>query len=153
MKKAYFVVVIVLIALIGTGVYVWSVNQATAPEPTPSPSGQTTDQPAVNHPLINVSNPIVNQLVSSPLTISGEARGTWYFEATFPVQLFDATGKKIAEGSATAQDDWMTTEFVPFTVTLSFSKPSTPTGKLVLHKSNPSDLPENDDQIEIPVKF
>ena len=36
---------------------------------------------------IKVTKPQPNQMVESPLTIEGEARGTWFFEATFPIKL------------------------------------------------------------------
>lgn len=36
---------------------------------------------------IIVTDPIPDQLITSPLIITGEARGTWFFEATFPVSL------------------------------------------------------------------
>lgn len=91
--------------------------------------------------------------LQSPVTITGEARGMWYFEASFPVRLLDGNGNEIAIAPAQAQDDWMTEEFVPFSVTLTFAQPSTPTGTLVLENDNPSGLPENSKKIEIPVTF
>ncbi len=93
-----------------------------------------------------------NDTVSSPLTITGEAAG-WYFEASFPVRLLDGNGNEIAVAPAQAQSDWMTANYVPFSVTLTFSTPSTTTGTLVLEKDNPSGLPENDESIQIPVQF
>jgi hypothetical protein len=103
--------------------------------------------------LIKVDKPRPNQEVTSPLTVTGEARGIWYFEADFPVRLYDANDNQITVAVARAQDDWMTEEFVPFTATLSFNKPLTATGTLVLEKNNPSDLPEQSDKLVIPVKF
>ena len=47
--------------------------------------------------LIRIDAPRPNATVSSPLTIQGEARGTWFFEADFPVVLTDWDGKIIAE--------------------------------------------------------
>jgi hypothetical protein len=85
--------------------------------------------------------------------VSGEARGSWYFEASFPVRLLDGNGQEIARGPAQAQGDWMTTNFVPFTVQLTFSPPTTPVGTLVLEKDNPSGLPQNAMSISIPVDF
>ena len=96
---------------------------------------------------------MANDTVSSPLVVSGEARGTWYFEADFPVRLYDANGSELAVGIAQAQDDWMTEDFVTFMVTLEFQAPATKTGYLILEKSNPSDLPENAAEVKIPVKF
>lgn len=104
--------------------------------------------------LIQLASPLPQQIISSPLTITGEAKGNWYFEATFPIVLTDWDGKIIAEGYATAQGDWMTTAFVPFTATLEFETPSYGVrGSLILQKSNASGLPEHDDALEIPVRF
>ncbi|MBN2585513.1 hypothetical protein JXA59_02600 [Patescibacteria group bacterium] len=104
--------------------------------------------------LIQVSNPTPNQTIKSPLAITGQAIGSWYFEASFPTKLFDANNNQLAEGIATAQGDWMTTNFVPFTATLNFSaQPANSAGTLILYKDNPSGLPANDDQLTIPVTF
>lgn len=106
-----------------------------------------------NSDPINLSTLKPNQTIASPLLIKGEARGNWYFEASFPVYLFDGNGTELAVAPAQAQGDWMTTNFVPFEVTLNFITPATPTGTLVLKKDNPSGLPEHDASISIPVKF
>jgi len=92
--------------------------------------------------------------VTSPLTLTGIARGYWFFEASFPVVLTDWDGLIIAEGYATAGSEWMTTDFVPFEATLSFTKPSYgERGTLILKRDNPSGLPENDAALEIPIRF
>ena len=80
-----------------------------------------------NNDLIHVTFPRSNDLVSSPLTVQGEARGNWYFEASFPVKLLDANGNVIAQTPAQAQGEWMTTDFVPFLAILEFAKPLTET--------------------------
>lgn len=102
---------------------------------------------------IRVTKPQPNQLVESPLMIEGEARGTWFFEATFPVKLLDANGDVMATYFAQAQGEWMTEDFVLFKAQLIFEKPVTDTGVLILEKDNPSGLTENDANIEIPVSF
>lgn len=92
--------------------------------------------------------------ISNPYTLTGEVPGNWSFEAVFPVDLVDWDGLIIASGSAVLTSDWMTDGYVPFTVTLNYETPSiNKNGTLILHKSNASDLPENDDTIEIPIKF
>lgn len=98
--------------------------------------------------------------VQSPFSLTGLARGFWYFEASFPVLLTNWDGLIIAEGFATAEGDWMTEEFVPFSVTLDFVSPfqhGDPAfmkyGTLILKKDNPSGLPENDDALELTVVF
>lgn len=104
-------------------------------------------------PNVRVITPKINQLITSPLDIQGEARGTWYFEASFPVKLLDNNGNEIALSVASAQGDWMTENFVPFKLNLVFSKPDTETGTLVLIKDNPSGLPQNDAQVSFPIRF
>ncbi len=95
-----------------------------------------------------------NDTIASPLAIVGRARGGWYFEASFPVQILNASGTVIAEGPAQAGGDWMTENYVPFTVTLTFpAQPAGSPGAVILRNDNPSGLPENDKKLEIPVTF
>jgi len=103
--------------------------------------------------LICVSAPRPNQTISSPLVLEGEARGTWFFEASFPARLFDDDGNEIAVAIAQAQGEWMTEDFVPFLATLEFETPDTEQGMLVFEKDNPSGLPEYADQLSMPVYF
>lgn len=103
--------------------------------------------------------PLPGEVIHSPLVVKGQARGVWFFEASFPLILVDWDGKMIAEGYAQAQADWMTTSYVPFEGTLEFISPAMQAtepfnrGALILQKDNPSGLPENDDAVEVPVKF
>lgn len=104
--------------------------------------------------IIYITSPLQNQVVQSPLVISGEARGNWFFEASFPVIIADKDGLIIAEGVAHAKSDWMTTNFVPFEATLTFSVGKASYGNigtLILRKDNPSGLAELDDALEVPV--
>ncbi len=102
---------------------------------------------------VKVTSPKPDQIISSPLVIEGEARGFWFFEASFPVKLLDANGKEVAVMPVQAQGEWMTEDFVPFKAELKFSNVSTKTGTLVFQKDNPSGLPEHDESISIPVVF
>lgn len=104
--------------------------------------------------LIIVDYPQAGGLITSPLTFSGQARGTWFFEASFPVFLVNWDGLIIAQGIAQATEDWMTEEFVPFTGSLEFEMPDYgDNGALIFQKDNPSGLPEFDDALEIPILF
>jgi hypothetical protein len=116
----------------------------------PEPA-QVPDVPA--HENIRVTAPSPGALIASPLTVSGEARGSWYFEASFPIRLVDAAGKELVVVPAQARGEWMTTNFVPFEVQLSFVPPPSPGGFLILQKDNPSGLPEHADSLVIPVRF
>ncbi|HZJ42021.1 MAG TPA: Gmad2 immunoglobulin-like domain-containing protein [Patescibacteria group bacterium] len=106
--------------------------------------------------LINLDNPRPGQIISSPLVISGQARGTWFFEASFPIVLTDWDGRIIAQGIAQAKSDWMTMDFVSFEATLIFEvdmNTYSNKGSLILQKDNPSGLSQNDDALEIPIVF
>lgn len=93
------------------------------------------------------------QVVTSPLKLSGTALGTWFFEASFPVKLYDAHNAELATTVAQATGEWMTTEPVGFTATLEFKQPATDTGYIEFLRDNPSGLPENDASVRMPVKF
>jgi hypothetical protein len=104
--------------------------------------------------LIRIDSPRPNAVIESPLTVIGQARGTWFFEASFPVVLVDWDGLIIAEGNAATKADWMTEEFVPFEAELIFAPDPnvySNRGTLILRKDNPSGLPEHDDALEVPV--
>jgi hypothetical protein len=104
--------------------------------------------------LIRLDNPRLNAEVTSPLKITGQARGNWFFEADFPVILEDENGLIISRGTAGALSDWMTEDFVGFSAELSFNdQVSGSRGRLILKKDNPSGLPEHDDALEVPVYF
>lgn len=103
--------------------------------------------------LIIIENPRANEIILSPLLVKGKTRGTWFFEASFPVRLLDGNGKQIAITVAQAKGEWMTENFVPFEATIIFQTPETEKGTLVLEKDNPSGLPENADELRIPILF
>src|SRR3989338_1648514 len=102
---------------------------------------------------IRIDLPAQNALIESPLRVSGEAKGSWYFEGTFPVRLLDANGSVLAAFPVAAKGEWMTPEFVPFEGELKFATPKTKTGILVLSKDNPSGLAEHDAFVSIQLRF
>jgi len=102
---------------------------------------------------IQIESPRPNAEIKSPLKLTGKARGSWFFEATFQVKLYDQDGKLLGSTAAQAQGDWMSEDFVPLTAMLKFDPPSGNKGKLVLEKDNPSGLPENADSLYLPIKF
>lgn len=102
---------------------------------------------------IVLEKPKSGALVRSPLLVNGRARGYWYFEASFPVRIFDDNGIELGVAVAQAGGGWMTEDFVPFAAILEFKKPSTEMGVLVLQKDNPSGLPEHDAELRIPIVF
>ena len=127
----------------GVAIYLYS---RTAP---------TSSESFIYKDLVKLEIPKPNDLISSPLKIKGEARGFWFFEASFPVRLVDANGNNIPLNPpyVMTANEWMTENFVPFETTHTFTKPQTETGTLIVQKDNPSGLPEHDDSFSIPVRF
>ena len=191
MSKKIFLFLILIIIVIGGGAIYFAVSNCcekpkteinsfeecvfagypvleSYPRQCKTPEGKTFAEDIGNEleksDLIKVSSPRPNQTIESPLSISGEARGFWFFEADFPVKLFDDNDFLLGVIPAQALGDpegeqapygasWMTEDFVPFSATLSFAVPSTSKGRLFLEKDNPSGLPENADELRIPVYF
>lgn len=89
--------------------------------------------------------------VKSPLTVTGKAPGSWFFENSFPVVLLDSNGQVIAQGAASSSKNWMTSDLIPFRAVLTFVTEQSWSGKLVLKKDNPSGLPGNDKSVILPV--
>lgn len=117
----------------------------------PFPSESQSPDPHID--LIRVTRPEADSLVTSPLVVEGDARGQWFFEASFPVILTDDKGNELAHSPAHALDDWMTNDFVAFRAQLEFAVPESVNGFLILKKDNPSGLTEKEDQIKIPIRF
>ena len=104
--------------------------------------------------LIQIEQPLPNKDIQSPLIVKGKARGQWFFEGDFPVKLIDKDDKTIATGIASAQGKWMTTDFVPFELQLTFDQaPDDERGYLVFEKSNASGKPQHDRSYRLPVLF
>lgn len=143
-----YLLIIIAIILIGVGVF-FGMKKDTTPVVVPP----VVVEEVQYKDLVHVNAPLPGAKVASPLTITGRARGNWYFEASFPVRLLDGNGVELAIKPAQAIGDWMTAEYVPFSVTLTFAQPMTATGTLILQKDNPSGLPEHDDSVSIPVTF
>jgi hypothetical protein len=119
-----------------------STGEASAPPVAPAPADELV-----------LDTPKSNALVSSPLWVVGRARGSWFFEAEFPIRLYDGNDTLLTWASGRAQGDWTTHDFVPFSVVLNFTAPTTDTGTLVLERDNPSGLPENAAEVRVPVRF
>jgi hypothetical protein len=172
MKAFTISILIVLIATLGAFIYFGKskgVNTKTDPTTinengvnnvviTNDPddnNGDIDQKEPINHNnLITLTSPLESGIITSPFSITGEARGQWFFEGSFPVILTNWNGLIIAEGFATSTESWMTTEYIPFEATLEFpEQESGSRGFLILKKDNPSGLPENDDALEIMVFY
>lgn len=120
------------------------------------PSGEccfTDEEETTEGPDVIVDIPARGDVVTSPLTIKGRARGNWFFEATLPIELRDQTGKVLYQGPYMTSENWMTTDYVNIETTINFPTPTTEFGNLIIRKDNPSGLPENDAEFVVPLRF
>ncbi len=116
-------------------------------KPTISRDGKFSD-------LVEMESPRVGDKLKSPIKISGRAPGNWFFEAVAPAVLVDWDGRIIGQSYITAEGDWMTTDLVNFSGEIEYTLPAniySKKGALILRRNNPSDLPENDAALEIPI--
>lgn len=154
--KEWFLIILAILLVIAICYIIWikysPKETINTPVTIPSPTSSST-LTSLKGEKIKVDTPQTNAKVESPLITSGQVKGNWSFEASFPIILMDANGKVLSQIPATLSDDWMTTDYVPFKAELTFQTPSTSTGKLILKKDNPSGNSELDDQIGIPIKF
>jgi hypothetical protein len=158
-NKSLFLIIIVLLIIL---IILFSKSSEIAKAPAVEEPSATTSLSSVPttpenglkyKDLVKVSNLSAGALIKSPFTLKGEARGNWYFEATFPVKVTDQSGKVLFQGPAHAEADWMTTEYVPFSVTLLFNPGTASTGYIILEKDNPSGDPARDDSFKIAIRF
>lgn len=177
MKKFLLVIVLVIIVIFSSFVYleieekrkiasISSFAQCKAlgypllekyPSVCTAPDGRTFTQDIGNElemkDSIEAQSPRPGDELESPFRITGKARGRWFFEGFFFAKLYDENGTMLNSTLITAQDDWMSDEFVPFDGSMEYFTPETENGKLILNNANPSALPENDLQLIIPVKL
>lgn len=146
----------ILILSLGFSLIACSSQQPATPPPEPSPSAPSGKISASlpGTESLKITAPEAGAVVSAPLVVKGEAKGSWYFEASFPIRLVDEQGNELARATAQAQGDWMTDAYVRFEATFdSFDSGTATAGKLVFEKDNPSGLPENAESFEMPVQF
>ena len=131
-------------------------HKTDAPAPTVSAPQTPVVAPATKDDLIVLESPLTKDAITSPLVVKGKARGNWFFEGSFPVTLVNWDGLIIAEGYATAQGEWMTTEYVPFEGTITFDRPDTQVsdgGWFILKKNNAGGEPQLDNALEVEIKY
>lgn len=92
------------------------------------------------------------QIISRPITFTGNVPAGWAFEASFPVRIVDANGNVLGQNPARVPN-WMSGTTAWYTVTVMYAKPSTSSGFIVLVRDDPSGLEQNADEVKIPVRF
>lgn len=100
---------------------------------------------------IFVISPKPGDAVSSTILIKGYARGGWYFEGVFPVEVRGSNGLALGSGAAKAVGDWTSDSFVGFSAQIALKSLAAGRVTIVLKKDNPSGDPSKDASVSIPV--
>lgn len=154
MRKTDYNLILIFFVLITTLYFCYSYFlKQSEQDPVLIERKQYTDNSIINQEKSIIHNIVPNQKISSPLLIRGQAKGTWFFEGSFPIKLLDQNYKEIVVTTAQAKNDWMTEDFVNFESILEFEKIIEQRGFVLFQKDNPSGLTENDEKIYIPIFF
>lgn len=158
--KTILVAIMVAIAAFAAGVW-YTREYAPAPRPvteteTPVTNIQPQETPKATYvnasaDKIVIDAPKPGEAVGTTFTVVGKARGGWYFEASFPLRVLSSQGSLLKEMPVQADGEWMTSEFVPFSETVTLPPGTKGAATLILHNDNPSGLPENDASVSIPI--
>jgi hypothetical protein len=151
-----YILSLIVIAVIAAGAwYVWSpAPDENIPE-TETETETNADRQVLWHNAttndIRIDQPLPNVRVSRSFALIGTARGGWFFEASFPIEVQDANGNQLFESFVQAEGEWMTENFVPFSTTITVPGNYTGPARLILHRDNASGLPEHDKNVSIPI--
>lgn len=108
----------------------------------------------VGNDMIHITFPSPDALITDRvIKVSGEARGSWFFEASAPVFVLNESGERVLSFYMMTADEWMTTDFISFSGEGVLSAPLYGNGWIVFAKDNPSGLPEYAQEFRIPVTF
>src|SRR3989344_914355 len=148
--RIWWGIIIVLFVVIAWHTY----SLVSTPAPPPITATSTPPVATSTLPLsarVVVTSPKANSTVGKTFIVSGSAPGPWYFEASFPIKIVDANNNLLGQAIAQAQGEWMTTDQVTFTATVTLTGSYTGPATVVLMRDNPSGMPENDDSVSVPI--
>jgi predicted small secreted protein len=148
MKKLYIIILVIIVVAGGLGYRHYLKKQEQNKQ-----QSQKVVKSYFKTDSLEISSPAIEDTIHSPFTITGRAKGNWFFEASFPVIITDSENNIVGTGVAQAKGDWMTSDFVDFTADVTFSKPNTQTGFIVFSNDNPSGLPANQKKEKFLIKF
>ncbi len=156
MNNKQLIYILIVVVIVGVGLLAYYRWQPAATEYNAVSENNVTVNIPLNeeikqNPNITLKSPKTNDTLGQNFNVSGEARGSWYFEASFPIVLLDADRNELTTVIATAEGEWMTEDFVPFSATVDLKTKYLGKAFLVLKKDNPSGESKYDDQIEIPI--
>ena len=140
-KKSVIFAAVIIVALAAASYFLLKARENRPAEVAPG-------APVAEEP-VRLTSPLDE--TSLPLVIKGEARGYWFFEAQFPIEVVSDSGAVISTGIASADGEWMTENYVPFTAVIKGGVTERTRAKIILRRNNPSGLEENAGQVSVPI--
>ncbi len=142
MKKIILLPILLVasIALIVIGIYTYVYQKPSIVTDTSTRVVPKISYVNASEDMIKVDLPFPGAVTGKEFSVIGRARGTWFFEASFPLELRDKDGKVLVNAIAQSQGNWMTTDFVPFKVDIKVPQSYTGPATLVLKRDNPSGI-------------
>lgn len=145
-RRMLYVLGLIIVALLGYSV--WALTRESDPnnQTPPTATVPITNNPEPTLPTTVYDRASEDDIVVTSVTkkndttihIEGRARGPWYFEASFPIEVKDNNGARLALAPMMTSAEWMTTEFVPFSGDITLSRAYSGVTTIVLQKDNPS---------------
>lgn len=113
------------------------------------PSTETERAPAPAVELATVDAPVANARATSPLTISGSAPASWYFEGQFDAVLIGDDGIVYAQAPARASGEGDGVR--PFTGEIAFTVAADTPATLLLQEQSTGDDDGSQAEVRVPV--
>lgn len=151
--KKYLLYVLVLVVCIVAVLFIFR-NKLEAPSVDVKPD---TVEQTYKDSNIQVDLPYIGAVVGKEFSVIGRARGTWFFEGSFPIKVIGQEGRQKGNVLSTAiaqvqnGESWMTEDFVSFKADIKVPDSYIGKATIVLQKDNPSGLAEHDASITVPV--
>jgi hypothetical protein len=151
----FFLLTVLVIAVFIAGWYLLQQNILITGSQLAGGAGSVTD-PSYHYTNatkndIFVTAPEPAASVTTTIIIEGYARGPWYFEGTFPVEVKNAKGVVIGTGQGKAEGEWTSNNFAPFTAEVDLKALYNGQATIVLKKDNPSGNASKDASLSFPV--
>ena len=103
---------------------------------------------------VDITTPLPNSEVTSPVTVTGRLKEGWFFEANAGLAVLDKNKKPITVSNIMASSEWMTADWVSFSGKIAYPiSYKGQEGYIQISNDNPSGMPEKSKTFLIPVTF
>lgn len=102
---------------------------------------------------VSVTQPELGATITSPVTVTGQAPGTWFFEAVLQFEILSDDGGVVGEEIFVTDEMWMTEDLLDFSLEIEFDSPDANLGFIKVIKHDVSDIPRNKNFFYWPISF